>query len=104
METTMGEAKSMPQPYAYDDVMQAVCAAMVFAEDIGFEAKMRMNLAMTNGEKLDESVELRAGVWKQVIVSPLAAQLLATAYNEIPMRCIGMPHEGGYTAYDLRAP
>lgn len=98
------ERAGTPEPYTYDDVMQAVCAAMVFAEDIGSEAKARMNLAMTSNETLDESVELRAGVWKQVIVSPLAAQLLATAYNEIPMRCIGTPHEGGYTAYDLRAP
>ena len=98
------ERTTTPEPYTREDIMQAVCAALMFEESIGFAARDTMEKAMVNHTTLVGSVTLFPGAGNSVSMSPLAAHLLATAQNELPRRGIGEPHEGGRTTYDLRAP
>lgn len=98
------ERITTPEPYTREDIMQAVCAALMFEESIGLAARDTMEKAMVNHITLTGSVTLFPGAGNSVSMSPLAAHLLATAQNELPRRGIGEPHEGGRTTYDLRAP
>ena len=94
----------VPEPYTREDIMQAVCAALMFEESIGIAADETMAKAMRDNTTLVGTVTLFPGAGNSVSMSPLAAHLLATAYGELPRRGIGLPHEGGRTVYDLRAP
>ena len=98
------ESTTMPEPYTREDIMQAVCAALKFEEGVGLAARDTMEKAMLQNTTLVGSVTLFPGAGNSVSMSPLAAHLLATAQGELPRRGIGVPHEGGRTTYDMRAP
>ena len=98
------ESTTTPEPYTREDIMQAVCAALMFEEGVGLAARDTMEKAMLQNTTLVGSVTLFPGAGNSVSMSPLAAHLLATAQGELPRRGIGVPHEGGRTTYDLRAP
>lgn len=91
-----------PAPLEREDVMQALCAAMFFAEPAGYGAAHALHAHEVNGAELVAPVDLRAGTGASVRVDPNAARLLAAAYAELPVRVMGVAAEGGRTDYDLR--
>lgn len=100
MSNTSDSAKT-PEPYSLEDVMQAVCAALLFAEDIGIEALTTMQGHLRSHEKLESPVTLYPGAGNEVTLTSLAVHLVGTAYHELPTRCIAISHSGGRTVYDL---
>ena len=89
------------EPYTREDIMQAVCAALLFGEDVGICAVNAMADALLTNTKLVGSATLYPGAGNCVSMSPLAAHLLATAEGELPIRGSSVVHEGGRTDYDM---
>lgn len=88
--------------FEQEDVIQALCAALLWGEDAGMDALMKADRDAGEGIPTPCSCMVQPRRSVMATMSPAARELLALAQSQLPVRSIGHLIADGLMRYDLR--